>query len=42
MALQTTSCPLDPLSVLDPEKKYLKTLDATASWPYLRCSLANT
>lgn len=42
MALQPTSCPLDLLSMLDPENKYLKTLDATASWPYLRCSLVNT
>ncbi len=42
MALQPASDPLDLLSMVDPENKYLKTLDITASWPYLRCSLANT
>jgi len=42
MALQPTSDHLDLLSMADPENKYLKTLDATASWPYLRWSLANT
>lgn len=36
MALQPTSALLDLLSMHDRENKYLKTLDITAFWPYLR------
>ena len=42
MALQPTGGTLDLLSMVDHENNYLKTLDSTASWPYLRWSLAKT
>ncbi len=36
MALQATSDALELLYMLDRENNYLKTLDITTSWPYLR------